>query len=155
MSTLSNYGKMTSRLAIAAIVASMFAVPQVSADSMAGGMAQSQATTENSSQAATDSTTRSGGPWGSQSSTQSATQNQSQTGGPVESEATNQSNAIGGIRSKTVQETGVQVKTPTRTATSTRRVSMKNTTVRAKRPVKRTAAWKTVNYNWKNGKKVH
>lgn len=151
MSTLSKYGKMTSRVAIAALVASMFAVPQVSADSMAGGMASSQATTENGSQASTDSTTRSGGPWGSQATSQSTTQNQSQTGGPQESDSTSQANGVGGIRSKTVQETGVAVKT----TAPTRRTSMKTTSVRGKRPVKRTAAWKTVNYNWKNGKKVH
>jgi hypothetical protein len=154
MSTLKDYGKITSRLAIAAVVASMFAVPQVSADSMAGGMAASQATTQNSSNADTDSTTRSGGPWGSASSSHSATQNESQTGGPQETSSTSQSGGVGGIRAKTVQETGTQVKTTTAT-TPGRTVSMKSTTVSSKKPVKRKAGWKVVNYNWKNGKKVH
>jgi hypothetical protein len=153
MTTLKNYGKTTSRLAIAAVVASMYAVPQVSADSMAGGMASSQATTQNSSKADTDSTSRSGGPWGSASTSHSTTDNASQTGGPQETDSTSHSGGVGEIRSKTVKETGVQVKTSTAN-TAGRSAASRSTTVRSTQPVKRKSSWKTVNYNWKNGKKT-
>lgn len=157
MNKFRNYGKTAFRFAIATTVASLFAVPQVSADSMAGSAASSQADTQNSSTAETNSTTRSGGPQSSASSTQSTTQNTSQTGGPQETDSTSSATAVGQtLREKTIKETGVKVRnTSTVTNAPNKRVSMKTTVKSTKRPAaKRTAKWKTVNYNWKNGKQV-
>jgi len=152
---LKTFGKTAIRLAIATSVASLFAIPQVSADSMAGGMATSQSggvvETKSSSSATTQSQTQSGGPQSSASTTQSTTQN-------TTASQTNSSSDSGSLRDKTVKETGVQVKT-TKTTTSPARknyVSMRSTTVKSKKDhyVKRNPKWKTTRYDWKSGKKT-
>lgn len=150
MNSKKTSSKAVSRLAIAAVIASLYAVPQVNADSMAGGAAS----------------TETGGPQQSQSTSGATTQNQSNSGGPANSDSisrsttqnsttsstSNVSNSGDGpigesLRNRTVKTTGVTVKTnPVRRAT----VASSTTVKKNRKP----AHWKTVNYNYRTGSKV-
>lgn len=148
MNTLKTSSKAVSRLAIAAVVATLFAVPQSQADSLAGSAASTETggpqQTQSTSSATTQSTTNSGGAGASRSTSTAVTQNSST------SSTSNTSNSGDGpvgqaLSRRTVVNTGVQVKT---TQPARRRVVTSKTTV--KKPSK----WKTVKYDYRTGSKV-
>lgn len=151
MNSLTTSSKAVSRLAIAAVVAGLFAVPHALADSMAGGAASTETggpqQTQSTSSATTQNETSSGGATNGNSASSSTTQNSST------SSTSNVSNSGDGpigqsMGRQTVKTTGVTVKTaPVRRSS----VVSSNTTVRkARKP----AHWKTTNYNYRTGSKV-
>ncbi len=150
MNSLTTSSKAVSRLAIAAVIAGLFAVPHALADSMAGGAASTETggpqQTQSTSSATTQNQTSSGGANNGNSTSSSTTQNSST------SSTSNVSNSGDGpigqsLARQTVKTTGVTVKTPP----ARRSVVSSNTTVRkARRP----AHWKTTNYNYRTGSKV-
>ncbi len=150
MKMLGRSGKVAASLAITVSIVGLFAIPQAMADSMAGSSATSETggvtATDSSSRATTQSTTEAT----TSSSTQATSQNVSNSGGVRESRATSQtgdSSVAQDSARRGVTETGIKVRT------SPQLISNRAPVVRSK-VKKSTKKWKTVQYNWKNGKRT-
>ncbi len=151
MRKLERSGKAAVRLAIALSMVGLFAVPQVMADTMAGSSASSEnggvTATNSSSRATTQSTTEST----TSSSTQAGTQNVSNSGGIKESKSTSQTGDSSVARSaaqKGITQTGIPVRK------SSQMISARTPVVRSKTTRSSGKKWKTVQYNWKTGKRT-
>lgn len=153
MNSLKTSGKAVSRLAIAAVVASLFAVPQVLADSMAGGAASTETggpqSTQSTSSATTENTTRSGGANSGNSTTSSTTQNSSTSSTANVSESGDGPIGQELARQRTVKTTGVTVKSNP----PVRRPAIVSSS-RSVRTYRKPTHWKSVKYNYRTGSKV-